>query len=62
MNDNQRRQIDAARRESEAKSYCIDAAGMKSMGHSMPMHMQADKHEMMMNKNEMPMYQKDGVS
>ncbi len=30
MNDNQRKQIDQARRESEEKSYCIDTSGQHS--------------------------------
>ena len=59
MNDSQKRQMEAAKRESEQKSYCIDASGQHSMGHKMPMHMQ---HEQVEHRNEMPMYQKDGVS
>lgn len=66
MNDNQKRQIEMARRESEQKSYCIDATGNRSMGHQISEHMQVDRHEMRMNetqmKSQMPMYQKDGVS
>jgi hypothetical protein len=56
MNESQRRQIEEARRESIEKSYCIDATGNKSMGHSMPMHMEVEKVE---HRNEAPIYQKD---
>lgn len=58
MNSRQRAQIVEARRESEAKSYCIDATGNRSMGHQMPAHREVEKMEM---RESVPMYQKDGV-
>ncbi len=59
MNESQRRQIQAAVKESEAKSYCIDARGQHSMVYKSNLgdHSYAGVSDQRVDS--MPMYQKD---